>query len=114
MRAASGIASQGVDKDSAVAAGQISAFKRMGHSSLGYRQQAESLMAQLKQDMKGSKRIFSTDATDTSPDAEDASRSIRPLAIPTPPHRSFQNQRSLPPTAQRRNSPRRSLMVPSF
>ncbi|KAI9465638.1 hypothetical protein BJY52DRAFT_597676 [Lactarius psammicola] len=43
------------------------AYKRKAHSSLGYRQQAESLMAQLKQDMKGSKRIFSTDATDSPP-----------------------------------------------
>jgi protein NUD1 len=113
VKTVSGITSQGIDNNSIVA-GQISASKRKGHSSLGYRQQAESLMAQLKQDMKGSKRIFSTDATDTSPNSEDASRSIRPLAIPTPPHRSYQNLRSLPPAVQRGNSPRRSLMVPSF
>ena len=41
------------------------ANKRKAHSSLGYRQQAESLMAQLKQDMKGSKRVFSIDAVDS-------------------------------------------------
>jgi hypothetical protein len=58
------------------------AYKRKGHSSLGYRQQAESLMAQLKQDMKGSKRIFSTDATDSSPThipgVPDISQAINP------------------------------------
>src|SRR6266852_1296013 len=76
-----------------VVTGQVSDFNKMkGHSSLGYRQQAESLMAQLKQDMKGSKRVFSIDATDLSPD--DASRSIRPIAIPSPPYPTLQNQRN--------------------
>ena len=79
-----------------------------GHSSLGYRQQAESLMAQLKQDMKGSKRIFSTDATDLSPD--DAFRSTRPIANPSPYH-TLQNQRNLTPTIQRGDSRKTFLMV---
>ena len=35
--------------------------KRSGYSSLGYRQQAASLMAQIRNDMKGSKRLFSGD-----------------------------------------------------
>nr|VWO99702.1 Histidine kinase 1 [Ganoderma boninense] len=35
--------------------------KRSGYSSLGYRQQAASLMAQIRNDMKGSKRMFSGD-----------------------------------------------------
>ena len=95
-------------KDSVVT-GPTSAFKLKGHSSLGYRQQAESLMAQLKQDMKGSKRIFSIDATDLSPD--DASRSIRPITIPSPPYRTLQNQRNLTPTLQRGDSRKNSLMV---
>ncbi len=75
-----------------------------GHSSLGYRQQAESLMAQLKQDMKGSKRIFSTDATELS-------QSTRPIAILSPPNRTPQNQRNLSPIIQRGNSRKLSLMV---
>lgn len=93
-----------------VVAGPVSSFKKKGHSSLGYRRQAESLMAQLKQDMKGSKRIFSTDATDLSPD--DASRSIRPIAVPSsPPYRTRQGQRNLTPTIQRGDSRKISLMV---
>lgn len=86
--------------------------KRKGHSSLGYRQQAESLMAQLKQDMKGSKRIFSTDATESSPSVDDASRSTRPITVPSPPHQ-IQNQRGFPPTIQGSDSPKNSLMVAS-
>ncbi|KAI0754656.1 hypothetical protein C8Q80DRAFT_1216571 [Daedaleopsis nitida] len=39
--------------------------KRSGYSSLGYRQQAASLMEQIRNDMKGSKRLFSGD-TETS------------------------------------------------
>ena len=35
--------------------------KTSGYSSLAYRQQAAILMAQIKSDMKGSKRIFSGD-----------------------------------------------------
>ncbi|KAI0718262.1 hypothetical protein C8T65DRAFT_639519 [Cerioporus squamosus] len=35
--------------------------KRSGYSSLGYRQQALSLMEQIRNDMKGSKRLFSGD-----------------------------------------------------
>ncbi|TBU25484.1 hypothetical protein BD311DRAFT_669517 [Dichomitus squalens] len=35
--------------------------RRSGYSSLGYRQQAASLMAQIRNDMKGSKRLFSGD-----------------------------------------------------
>ncbi|RPD73949.1 hypothetical protein L226DRAFT_91508 [Lentinus tigrinus ALCF2SS1-7] len=35
--------------------------KRSGYSSLGYRQQAASLMEQIRNDMKGSKRLFSGD-----------------------------------------------------
>ncbi len=103
----------GVNQDSVVA-GPISTSKGKGHSSLGYRQQAENLMAQLKQDMKGSKRIFSTDATDISPNVDNAFCSIPPLAIPPPPYLSFQNQRNLPPTVQRGNSPRNSPMVSLF
>jgi hypothetical protein len=100
--------SLGGRKDSVVT-GPASAFKMKGHSSLGYRQQAESLMAQLKQDMKGSKRIFSIDATDLSPD--DASRSIQPIAIPSPPYRTLQNQRNLTPTIQRGDSRKIPPMV---
>ncbi len=66
-------------------------------------------MAQLKQDMKGSKRVFSIDATDLSPD--DASRSIRPIAIPSPPYPTLQNQRNLTPTIQRGDSRKIPLMV---
>ncbi|KAI9443077.1 hypothetical protein H4582DRAFT_1922206 [Lactarius indigo] len=69
------------------------AYKRKTHSSLGYRQQAESLMAQLKQDMKGSKRIFSTDATDAPPTqipgVSNVSRAITPVpGIPSIPSSS--------------------------
>jgi protein NUD1 len=104
----SNIDSPGDCKESAVA-GPVSSFKTKGHSSLGYRRQAESLMAQLKQDMKGSKRIFSTDATDLSPD--DASRSSRSIAISSPPYRAFQNQRDLTPNIQRGDSRKLSTMV---
>jgi protein NUD1 len=97
------------ERKNSVVIGPASAFKMKGHSSLGYRQQAESLMAQLKQDMKGSKRIFSIDATDLSPD--DASRSIRPIAIPSPPYRTLQNQRNLTSTIQRGDSRKNSSMV---
>jgi hypothetical protein len=97
------------DRKASAVAGSTSDFKAKGHSSLGYRRQAESLMAQLKQDMKGSKRIFSTDATDFSPD--DASQSTRPFAIPSPPYRTFQNQRNLTPTVQRGDSRKISFMV---
>ncbi len=58
-------------------------YKRKAHSSLGYRQQAANLMAQLKQDMKGSKRIFSIDATDLPPrqitSAPDVSQVFSPV-----------------------------------
>ena len=107
VQASNDIDSQGTTKDSHMA-GLMVTSKRKGHSSLGYRQQAENLMAQLKQDMKGSKRIFSTDATDISPNVDDASRSVRLLPMPSPPHRSL---RSLPPTVQRGNSSRSSLVV---
>ncbi|KAH9012964.1 hypothetical protein EDB83DRAFT_2444339 [Lactarius deliciosus] len=67
-------------------------YKRKAHSSLGYRQQAENLMAQLKQDMKGSKRIFSTDATDLPPTqipgVSNVSQAISPVpgipSLPSP------------------------------
>ena len=104
----SNVDSLGGCKDSVVT-GPVNALKMKGHTSLGYRQQAESLMAQLKQDMKGSKRIFSIDATDLSPD--DASRSIRPIAILSPPYRTFQNQRNLTPTVQKGDSRKISFMV---
>lgn len=68
-------------------------------------------MAQLKQDMKGSKRIFSTDATDLSPD--DASRSTRPIAILSSYH-TLQNQQNVTPTIQRSDSRKTSLMVTLF
>jgi protein NUD1 len=72
-------------------------------------------MAQLKQDMKGSKRIFSTDATDTPsirlPAVDQASQSIRPITGLPPSHRPFQHQGSLPPPVQGSNSPRISFMV---
>ncbi|KAA1473712.1 hypothetical protein DENSPDRAFT_859988 [Dentipellis sp. KUC8613] len=42
-----------------------SGSKRESYSSLGYRQQAANLMAQIKNDMKGSKRLWSVD-TDVS------------------------------------------------
>jgi protein NUD1 len=100
--------SLGECKDSVVTR-PVSALKMKGHSSLGYRQQAENLMAQLKQDMKGSKRIFSIDATDLSPD--DVSRSIRPIATPSSPYRTFQNQRNLTPTIQRGDSRKNYFMV---
>lgn len=106
MQASNDIDSQGTTKDSVIA-GLMVTSKRKGHSSLGYRQQAENLMAQLKQDMKGSKRIFSTDATDLSPNVDDASRSARLLPMPSP-HRSL---RSLPPAVQRGDSSRNSLVV---
>src|SRR5580692_5083861 len=105
------IDSPGPSKDSLLA--RLSGIsKRKGHSSLGYRQQAESLMAQLKQDMKGSKRIFSTDATESSPSVDDASKFTRPITGPSPPHH-IQTQRSFPPIVQGSDSPKISLMVAS-
>ncbi|KAI8971132.1 hypothetical protein BD414DRAFT_426656 [Trametes punicea] len=41
--------------------GTMSSGKQSAYSSLGYRQQGLSLMAQIRNDMKGSKRLFSTD-----------------------------------------------------
>ncbi|KAI0004643.1 hypothetical protein BJV74DRAFT_971764 [Russula compacta] len=108
----SAIDSPGPSKDSLLA--RLSGIsKRKGHSSLGYRQQAESLMAQLKQDMKGSKRIFSTDATEPSPSVDNASRSTRPITGPSPPHH-IQDQRSSPPTVQGSDFPKISLMDTSM
>ncbi|KAI9456147.1 hypothetical protein F5148DRAFT_984525 [Russula earlei] len=98
--------SQGSSKDSSVA-GPSGTSTRKGYSSLGYRQQAESLMAQLKWDMKGPKRIFSTDAADTSPSVDDISQFVHPLPI------SSQNQQRLPPIVQRSSSPKIYPMVVS-
>ncbi|KAI0304541.1 hypothetical protein B0F90DRAFT_1273547 [Multifurca ochricompacta] len=87
----------------AVAAESAGTSEKKGHSSLGYRQQAESLMAQLKQDMKRSKRIFSTDATDSPPvrpsGVDDAYRSIQLAVSPSSPRLLFSMQRTV-------NSPR--------
>ncbi|KAH9969456.1 hypothetical protein BC827DRAFT_1333024 [Russula dissimulans] len=105
--------SLGISKD-LIAAGPSDFSKRKGHSSLGYRQQAESLMAQLKQDMKGSKRIFSTDTTDPFPSVADTSRPTPPSVISSRSHQTVQNQRSLLPTIQRMNSPKMNFMDTSM
>jgi hypothetical protein len=103
-------------KEDSDAAGPI--YKRKGHSSLGYREQAENFMAQLKQDMKGSKRIFSTDATDPQQVQRTAvditSQPTHPIAGPLLP-RPLQNQESLPLPlpAQGSNSPGISYKVGS-
>jgi hypothetical protein len=102
------------------AAGPINVNKGKGHSSLGYRQQAENFMAQLKQDMKGSKRIFSTDATDPQQvhriAVDQTSQPMYPITGPLLLPRPFQNQESLPLPlpAQGSNSPGISFMVGSF
>ncbi|KAI0051077.1 hypothetical protein FA95DRAFT_1580818 [Auriscalpium vulgare] len=54
-----------VPQRSSVSSDGNSGSKRDGYSSLGYREQAANLMAQIKQDMKGSKRLFSAE-TDVS------------------------------------------------
>ncbi|KAI0259784.1 hypothetical protein BC834DRAFT_595719 [Gloeopeniophorella convolvens] len=54
------------DDGNVVAKGLPDSLRRKEYSSMGYRQQAASLMAQIKQDMRGAKRIFSADITDSS------------------------------------------------
>ncbi|KAI9064682.1 L domain-like protein [Trametes sanguinea] len=53
--------------------GTVSSGKHSTYSSLGFRQQAASLMAQIRSDMKGSKRLFSGDTDISHARTEDAS-----------------------------------------
>ncbi|KAI0655635.1 hypothetical protein C8Q70DRAFT_1115791 [Cubamyces menziesii] len=53
--------------------GTVSSGKQSAYSSLGYRQQAASLMAQIRNDMKGSKRLFSGDTEASHVRTDDAS-----------------------------------------
>ncbi|KAI0351465.1 hypothetical protein OH77DRAFT_1411124 [Trametes cingulata] len=50
----------------------LSSGKQSTYSSLGYRQQAASLMAQIRNDMKGSKRLFSGDTEASHARSDDA------------------------------------------
>ncbi|KAI0330196.1 hypothetical protein GY45DRAFT_1303526 [Cubamyces sp. BRFM 1775] len=53
--------------------GTVSSGKQSTYSSLGYRQQAANLMAQIRNDMKGSKRLFSGDTEASHVRTDDAS-----------------------------------------
>ncbi|TFY82582.1 hypothetical protein EWM64_g1431, partial [Hericium alpestre] len=68
-----------VTADSDASAAGSSGSKRTSYSSLGYREQAANLMAQIKSDMKGAKRLFSvdTDASRTRADITEPSQSFR-------------------------------------
>ncbi|KAL7279731.1 hypothetical protein ACG7TL_006138 [Trametes sanguinea] len=54
-------------------AGTVSSGKHSTYSSLGYRQQGANLLAQIRNDMKGSKRLFSGDTDVSNTRTEDAS-----------------------------------------
>ena len=56
--------------------------RRGVYSSLGYREQAANLMAQIRSDMKGSKRIFSGDTEASRLVADEPSRREKLEALP--------------------------------
>ncbi|VDC04605.1 unnamed protein product [Peniophora sp. CBMAI 1063] len=57
--------------------GSLNSSKGNTYSSLGYREKGAALMAQIKQDMKGSKRLFSADTDITQLSAEHEGPSLR-------------------------------------
>lgn len=59
--------------------------RRGVYSSLGYREQAANLMAQIRSDMKGSKRIFSGDTEPSHLVADEPSRREKLAALPLGP-----------------------------
>ncbi|KAI0061603.1 hypothetical protein BV25DRAFT_1805264 [Artomyces pyxidatus] len=79
--------------------------KRDGYSSLGYRQQAANLMAQIKQDMKGSKRLFSAE-TELSANGEQllARSDAVPTRLPHPRQLSQSARRFPAPSPERSRS----------
>ncbi|KAH9846436.1 hypothetical protein C2E23DRAFT_890881 [Lenzites betulinus] len=56
-------------------AGTVSSGRQSAYSSLGFRQQAANLMAQIRSDMKGSKRLFSGDTEASHMRTDDATES---------------------------------------
>ncbi|KAI0671057.1 hypothetical protein C8Q78DRAFT_1079006 [Trametes maxima] len=66
-------------------AGTLSSGKQSTYSSLGYRQQAASLMAQIRNDMKGSKRLFSGDTEASHIRTDDATETSAVSADTTVP-----------------------------
>ncbi|KAI0364092.1 hypothetical protein BV20DRAFT_956956 [Pilatotrama ljubarskyi] len=63
----------------------LSSGKQSTYSSLGYRQQAASLMAQIRNDMKGSKRLFSGDTEASHARTDDATEASAASADTTVP-----------------------------
>ncbi|KAI0643053.1 hypothetical protein C8Q79DRAFT_204209 [Trametes meyenii] len=66
-------------------AGTVSSGKQSTYSSLGYRQQAASLMAQIRNDMKGAKRLFSGDTEASHIRTDDATETSAASADTTVP-----------------------------
>ncbi|OJT12067.1 Septation initiation network scaffold protein cdc11 [Trametes pubescens] len=66
-------------------AGTLSSGKQSTYSSLAFRQQAASLMAQIRSDMKGAKRIFSgdTEASHLRDDTTEASAISADTTVPS-------------------------------
>ncbi|KAI0823208.1 hypothetical protein BC628DRAFT_1411747 [Trametes gibbosa] len=66
-------------------AGTVSSGRQSAYSSLGFRQQAANLMAQIRSDMKGSKRLFSGDTETSHMRNDDATESSTVSADTTVP-----------------------------